>query len=235
MKILCTICARGGSQGVKNKNIKKLRGKPLIAHSISQAKQTTLFDKIVVSSDSLQIRQTALKWGASDVIERPAEMATSEAPKLPVIQHAVSMTEQKYETEYDYIVDLDATSPLRSAEDILIALKKLMANPEASNLVTACPARRSPYFNMLEMNAEGFVTLAKKGDTVIERRQDTPACYDMNASIYIWRRDALFNQNKVINERTLLYVMPEERSIYIDSLLDWKFVNLLARNRKDLA
>ncbi|EKD55397.1 MAG: hypothetical protein ACD_60C00010G0007 [uncultured bacterium] len=235
MKILCTICARGGSLGVKNKNIRILRGKPLIAHSILQAKKSNLFDLIVVSSDSKKIHQTAIAWGADYVIDRPKKLATAIAPKLPVIQHAMIQAEKHCGSLFDIIIDLDATSPLRTIEDIVESFNLFTEQPNANNLVTATPARRSPYFNMLEMNAEGFAKLVKKETRAIHRRQDAPSCYDMNASIYIWKRETLLNGEHTINDRTLLYIMPEERSIDIDSHLDWKFVSLLARGRKDLA
>src|SRR3990167_11204285 len=105
MKVLCTICARGGSVGVKNKNIRSLCKKPLIAHSIIQAKKTNLFSSIVVSSDSLKIREVSKKWGADHVIERPPELATATASKLPAIQHAVLEIEKLYHKKFDYIVD----------------------------------------------------------------------------------------------------------------------------------
>lgn len=234
MKILCTICARGGSVGVKNKNIRRLRGKPLIAHSIIQAKKSKLFNLVAISSDSPVILAVAKEWGADYMIDRPAEFSTSTAPKHPVIQHAVLAAEHHYGEKFDIVIDLDATSPLRLVDDIVEAFNLFVAHEDAINLVTACPSRRSPYFNMLEVSKEGYTKLVKKTDGLIQRRQDTPLCYDMNASIYVWSRDGLFEAKSALTDRTLLYIMPEERSIDIDSTLDWKFVNLLARSRKDL-
>jgi CMP-N,N'-diacetyllegionaminic acid synthase len=233
MKALCTICARGGSQGVKNKNLISLKRKPLIAHTILQAQQAGIFDVIAVSTDSTKIKNTAKKFGVTEIIDRPKEMATSTAPKLPAIQHAVRAMENKY-GRFDIIVDLDATSPLRSISDITDAFKLLMNHPTAENLVTAYPARRSPYFNMLEVGQEGFVKLAKNPENPVFRRQDSPLCYDMNASIYIWKRDPFFQNQQVITERTLLHIMPEERSIDIDSLLDLQLVRLLVKEREDI-
>ncbi len=235
MKILCTICARGGSTSVKNKNIRLLRGKPLIAHSIIQAKKSTLFDFIAVSSDSTKIRSISKKWGADYIIPRPAELATATISKIPAIQHAVLEAERAYGENFDLIVDLDATAPLRTIDDITTSLKLFIEHSHAENLVTACPARKSPYFNMLEINSDGFVNLVKKPSSSIHRRQDTPGCYDMNASIYIWKRNCLFHSQTAISDRTLLYIMPEERSFDIDSLLDWKIVKLLAKDRIDLS
>ena len=234
MKVLCTICARGGSTGVKNKNIRNLRGKPLIAHSIIQAKKSNLFPIIAVSSDSKKIRTISTKWGAHYAIPRPMELATAIISKLPAIQHAVLDTERFYNEKFDFIVDLDATAPLRTVDDIVTSFNRLIEHPTADNLVTACPARKSPYFNMLEMDSNGFAGLVKKPANLIHRRQDTPACYDMNASIYIWKRETLFQSKSVITDRTLLYIMPEERSIDIDTMLDWNVVKLLAKNRKDI-
>ena len=234
MKKICTICARGGSQGVKNKNIIPLCGKPLIAHTILQAKETGLFDVIAVSSDSKTIRDVALEWGADEVIERPAELATSTAGKLPVIQHAVTEIEQRKNTQFDVAVDLDATSPLRTVDDILQSVTLLMQSADATNLITGCHARRSPYFNLVERNKNGYVSLSKKTEVAVVRRQDAPICFDLNASIYVWKRNALFDYNAVILEHTLLFEMPEERSIDIDTPLDLKIVRMLAKNRQDL-
>lgn len=231
MKVLCTICARGGSQGVKNKNIRFIQGKPLIAHSILQAKKSHLFTAIAVSSDSNKILNVSKQWGANYLIKRPDELATSISPKMPAIQHAVLEAEQLHNNKFDFIIDLDATAPLRRVDDIINSFKMLAEHPTAENLVTACAARKSPYFNMLELGSNGFANLVKKNDTVIYRRQDTPKCYDMNASIYIWKRDALFNNKSAISDRTLLYVMPEECSIDIDTMLDFKFVKLMMKER----
>lgn len=234
MKVLCTICARGGSQGVKNKNILPLLGKPLIAHSILQAKKTGLFDCIAVSSDSKSIRDISLEWGIDEVIERPEELATSAAAKLPVIQHAVLEIEKRKNIQFDMIVDLDATSPLRTVNDISESFRYFIDHATASNLITGCVARRSPYFNLVEKNENGFVDLSKKSTIPIVRRQDAPACYDLNASIYIWRRQSLFDYTTVILDCTIIYEMPENRSIDIDTSLDFEIVQMLAKNRQDL-
>lgn len=234
MKKICTICARGGSQGVKNKNIISVCGRPLIAHTILQAKKSGLFDVIAVSSDSKEIRDVSLEWGADEVIERPADLATSTAAKVPVIRHAVSEIEKRKNTQYDIAVDLDATSPLRSVEDILQSVTLLMQNSSATNLITGCRARKSPYFNLVEKNKDGYVELSKKTKMIIVRRQDAPLCFDLNASIYVWKRNVLFDYNAVILEQTLLFEMPEERSIDIDTLLDLKIVRMLAKNRQDM-
>ena len=230
MKRICTICARGGSKGVENKNIRDFLGKPLLAHSIQQAKRADLFDVIAVSSDSQSILDIALKWGADIIVDRPAELATDVAAKLPVIQHCVAMAEKTIGVFGDVIVDLDATSPLRTVADIRGAVS-LLESSNVSNVITGAPSRRSPYFNLVELNQSGYVQLSKPVAQRIVRRQDAPQCFDMNASIYVWQRDALFRQSSIFDSDTMLYVMPEERSIDIDSELDFEIVEFLASKR----
>ncbi len=228
-KILCTICARGGSKGVKNKNIKMLHGKPLIAYTIEQAKQSGLFEHIVISTDSDEIAKIASKYGAEVFFKRDAKMASDTAGKLDVIKDAFVKSEEYYNTTFDYLVDLDATAPLRDVEDIVNSFKQFKENNN-DNLITAMPSRRSPYFNLVEVDKNAKVSLSKTLDSPILRRQDAPKSYDMNASIYIWKRETILTKNKLFLENTGLYVMPEERSIDIDSELDFKFVEFLIKN-----
>jgi post-translational flagellin modification protein B len=228
--ILCTICARGGSKGVKNKNTRELMGKPLIAYTIEQAKASKLFKYIVVSTDSDEIANIAKEYGAEVFFKRNAEMASDTAGKLDVIKDAFRRSEEYYNTTFDYLVDLDATAPLRNIEDIINSFKQFKEN-DNDNLITAMPSRRSPYFNLVEQDKNYNVYLSKKLETPILRRQDAPKTYDMNASIYIWKRDTILNENSIFLEKTGLYVMPEERSIDIDSELDFKFVEFLIREK----
>ena len=117
MKRLCSVCVRGGSKGVPNKNIRPLLGKPLLIHSLDQARESGLFNCIVVSSDSNEILQLAEEWGVDHAIERPEELATDFAAKLPVIQHCFQTAETLSGMTFDIAVDLDATSPLRNQAD----------------------------------------------------------------------------------------------------------------------
>lgn len=228
--ILCTICARGGSKGVKNKNIKELNGKPLIAYTIEQAKASGLFEHIVISTDSDDIANVAKEYGAEVFFKRSEEMASDTAGKLDVIKDAFKKSEKYYNKTFDYLIDLDATAPLRIVEDIINSFKQFKENNN-DNLITAMPSRRSPYFNLVEQDKDGKVYLSKKLDISVVRRQDAPKSYDMNASIYIWKRDIILNENSLFLEKTGLYVMPEERSIDIDNELDFKFVEFLMKEK----
>ncbi|MFC4322489.1 acylneuraminate cytidylyltransferase family protein [Litchfieldia salsa] len=231
---ICSICARGGSKGVNQKNIRSLLGEPLIAHSIKQAKASGLFDAIAVSSDSDEILTIAKNYGVDFLVRRPDALATDKAPKLPVIQHCLESVEAEINQTFDIIVDLDATSPLRSVDDIVQSVRMFESNLEATNLISGVSSRRNPYFNLVEMSQDGYVGLSKQLNQAIIRRQDSPRCFDMNASIYIWKRDSLVNSSSVFQSKTILYEMPEERSIDVDSELDFEWVSFLAMKRGEL-
>lgn len=230
MSMLCTICARGGSKGVKGKNVRPLLGKPLIAHSIAQAKATNLFAAVAVSSDSEEILAAALEWGADLVVRRPDELASDVAPKMPAIRHCLEEAERVLGQAFPIFADLDATSPLRLPEDIIGAVE-LLQRTGTSNVITGAPARRSPYFNLVEVDPTGVAHLSKILPNPVVRRQDGPRCFDMNASIYVWRRDAFLARPAVFYDDTMLFEMPEDRSVDIDSELDFEIVRLLMERR----
>jgi len=209
-----------------------LAGQPLIAYSIQQAKKSGLFRYVAVSSDSQVILDTAKQYGADLSILRPEEMATDTAAKLPAIRHCVTEAERQTGAAFDAVVDLDATSPLRFPEDIVGAFE-LLQTRQASNVITGAPARRSPYFNLVEVDVNGVVHLSKRLEKPVVRRQDAPKCYDMNASVYVWRRQSLMENEAIFQPGTVLYEMPEERSIDIDSVLDFDIVEYLMKRRAE--
>jgi len=227
---ICTICARGGSKGVKNKNIRELVGKPLIAYTLEHARACNLFDTIAVSSDSSEILDVADEYGADLLVKRPLELALDSSAKLPAIQHCVQYAEKNLVKRFGVVVDLDATSPLRLPEDIRGAVS-LLEKGDASNVITATPARRSPYFNLVELGNDGVVRLSKPVKNPIIRRQDSPKCFDMNASIYVWKHSVLFESYSLFNEGSRLFEMPEERSVDIDNELDFDIVEFLIKKR----
>lgn len=227
MTRICTICARAGSKGVPNKNLRSLGGKALIAHSIDQAHRSGLFDAVVVSSDSSTILDVARKSGADMVIVRPTEFATDAAAKVPAIRHSVVSAEAATGKRYETIVDLDVTAPLRWVADIVGAVQ-LLEDGDADSVVSAAPARRSPYFNIVELDDAGHVRLSKQLDEPIVRRQDAPASFDLNGSVYVWRRHALLHGLDVaIGMKTALFLMPPERSVDIDNEIDFLLVEAL--------
>ena len=228
---LCTICARGGSKGVPGKNLRPLAGRPLLDWSIVQAKASGLFAGIAVSSDSDAILKAALQAGADLAVRRPDALATDAAPKVPAILHALEEAARRLAIAPDILVDLDATSPLRLPSDIVGAVE-LLQSSGASSVITGSRSRRSPYFNLVEERPDGSVGLSKPPAVAIERRQDAPRTFDMNASIYVWRVDRFRAQPAVFYPDTRLFEMPQERSIDIDSELDFRVVSLLFGDRQ---
>jgi N-acylneuraminate cytidylyltransferase/CMP-N,N'-diacetyllegionaminic acid synthase len=218
---------------VPRKNLRILRGKPLIAHSVEQARRSGLFEAVAISSDSDEILNAARQFGADILVRRPAELSTDSSAKVPAIRHCVQSAEDQLGRQFPVFVDLDATSPLRKAEDIIGAVR-LLEDRGVSNVITGAPARRSPYFNLVELDATGVVRVSKSLPQQIVRRQDAPRCYDMNASIYVWRRDIFFRNPAVFYDDTLLFEMPEERSVDIDSELDFEIVQMLMSKEERL-
>ena len=224
MKILGTICARGGSKGVKNKNIKLLVGKPLIAYTVEYLKNWGKANSIICSTDSEKIAEIAKKYGAEVPFIRPKELASDHASKLDVLRHAVKFCEEKKNIKYDAIVDLDPTAPLRRKKYLEEAIDKF-ANKNVYNLYSVTKARKNPYFNMVEVDEKGYAHICKKSNVV--RRQDAKEVFEMNASIYIYNRDFLMKTKTLHSDKTIIYEMPEIASVDIDKELDFMFIEFL--------
>lgn len=230
MSTIATICARGGSTGVPGKNVRLLLGKPLIVYTIEQAFACPQIDGVYVSTDDEKIAAVARAAGAKVPFRRPEELATSVAPKIPVIRHLVEWIERAGVRPHR-IVDLDPTSPLRDLTDIQTCLNLL--DSETDVVITGYEAEKNPYFNMVEIGPDGNVDLVKKPARRVEARQEAPSVYAMNASIYVWHRETL--DKEFWNGRTRLHIMPRERSIDIDTPLDFMMVELLMKEKRGIA
>ena len=221
MKVLCVICARSGSKGIKNKNLTNFFGKPLISHTINQAKKIK-FTNIVVSTDSKKISKISgykYSW-----FLRSKKLSGDKISKIKVIVDALSKSEKKFKIKYDVVIDLDVTSPLRLEKDIRKAMK-IFIKKNYDNIFSVCEASRNPYFNMVEIiNKKVCLSKNKK---VFYSRQTAPQVYDMNAAIYIWKRDILLKNKSLFSKKTGIYIMPKNRSIDIDDKLDYKIVKFL--------
>jgi CMP-N,N'-diacetyllegionaminic acid synthase len=231
-KISCSICARGGSKGIKGKNHKNIFGKPLVVWTVEQAIKSKIFDHVILSTDCEQIAKAGQAAGAEVFFKRDPQLAQDHSGKIPVIRDAFQRIEAHFKTKYPIHVDLDVTSPLRTSQDIIDAVKLFLKN-DWDNLLTGMPSRRSPYFNLVEDIGGQQIKLSKETTHPIIRRQDSPICYDLNASIYIWKRDVLLKSDSVYNEKTGIFVMPEERSIDIDNEIDFAFCEFLLKRRAE--
>lgn len=229
--ILITICARGGSKGIPGKNIKIMNGKPLIAYTIETAiKFSKLHNvQIALSTDSIDIKNTAEKFGLKTDYVRPADLATDSAGKLPVIKDVMNYHEKLNNITFDFVIDLDITSPLRTIEDLETALNDLIANSEAVNLFSVSKAHRNPYFNMVEEQPDGFYYLVKNGNFLT--RQSSPKVYDLNASFYIFKRHFFETYNSAMTPKSIIYNVPHV-CFDLDEPLDFEFLEFLLKNKK---
>ena len=226
MAVIATVCTRAGSKGVPGKNTRPLLGKPLMLWTIEQALAAPSIDAVYVSTDSEQMAALAVTAGASVLGLRPPELAGDRVSKVDVIQDLVARVVASG-VEVDTVVDLDATSPLREIADIESAIALL--DEDCDVVITGCPADKNPYFNMVEERPDGTVGLVKPPARGVTSRQSAPPVYAMNASIYVWRLASL--ALGLWEGRPRLYVMPPERSVDVDTPLDWELVQILMRRR----
>lgn len=234
MNILITICARGGSKGIPGKNIKPIAGKTLISYSIEVAKKFAekYNAKIAVSTDDNDIKLAAEVCGIFTDYIRPDFLATDTAGKFDTIKDLVIYEESLQGYKYDYILDLDVTSPLRTLEDLELAFE-IISNSEAITLFSVNPASRNPYFNMVEQKENGFYSLIKTNhDGSALTRQSAPKVYDLNASFYWYKRvflDSTFRT--AITDKSLIYVM-DHICFDLDHPIDFTFMEFLLQNNK---
>lgn len=221
---LAIIPARSGSKGIKDKNIINLKGKPLIAYTIETAKESQIFDEIMVSTDSLKIAEISKSFGAKVPFLRPKELATDNAKSLDVILHALNYYINK-NIEFDYFVLLQPTSPLRNSKDIKDAVN-LLFERNANSVVSVCETEHSPLWsNTLpeDLSLANFIKQEVKNIP----RQELPKYYRVNGAIYISQVDFFIREKDFYGEKSYAYIMPPERSIDIDNLVDLKLAEIL--------
>ena len=222
---LAIIPARGGSKGVKNKNIKRLNGKPLIYYTIRVAKKAKCIDRVIVSTDSEEIKKIALKFGAEVSFLRPRNLSTDKTPMYPVIRHALEFLEKKGE-RFNIIVVLQPTSPLRRAIDIQQAIAKLIKTG-ADSIASVCLSEHSPFWMKVIKQGKIYPIIKSRQ---YSRRQDLPKVYRLNGAIYITKRDVLKKQKRILGANTQAFVMPVENSIDINTGLEFKIAAITLRD-----
>ena len=227
-KILCLISARGGSVGIKNKNISNFCGKPLISWSINQAKRSKILDNIHVSTDSIKIAKIAQKYGAEIPFLRKKNLANTNTSKFLVWKDALLQIEKQKKIKYDYFFDLDCTNPLRSVSDIDNMIRSFFKNSKNIDaLITVCHSRKNPYFNMLEKDELNFLKPSKKIKKWPTSRQTSPQVYDQVASMYLLKTNFLRKKTKLYDGNIKGYLLKEYQNFDIDSQLDFKIISFL--------
>jgi len=233
MRVLGVIPARGGSKGIPRKNIRKANGKPLIAYTLEASQQSTLLTDCVVSSDDQEIISVARDFGGYAPFVRPAKLATDQASSIDVVLHATKFMEQLRKGSYDVIVMLQVTAPLRTGQDIDQAIEMLKTS-STDSIVSVCRVDDPHPGKMLQIENDRLKPLIPGWWKELSRRQDLPPVYFLNGALYCVKRDVLINQKSIWGNSTRPYVMPPERSVNIDSILDfYLFETLLKLDRSE--
>jgi len=225
--MVAIIPARGGSKSLPRKNIKLLNDKPLIYYTINEAKKSKYLYRLFVSTEDSEISETAKKCGA-EVIERPAELARDDMPSFLVFQHAIRYLEEIENLYPDVVVALQPTSPCRIVEDIDGAIEKFLG-ADCDTVVGVCEVEHPPHW-MYTLEGDRMKPVIPGGEKVL-RRQDAPQVYRLNGAVYVIKRDVIMKESRVLGNDTRAYVMPPERSIDIDTELDFKFSDVLMKER----
>lgn len=225
-KVLCLICARGGSKGVPKKNIKPLGGRPLIVWSIRTALQCSFIDRVVISTDSKEIANIAMHYGAEVPFIRPAELAEDNSPEWLSWQHALKKIEEADQFRADYLIVLPPTSPFRSHEDVEQGFE-LIKEEDVDMVISVTHSGRNPYFNMVELDSDGFAYLSKMPEQRVFRRQDAPQVFDMTTALYATRTDHVLHANGVFDGKVKAVLISEIRALDIDTETNFKFAEFL--------
>lgn len=208
-----------------------LNGRPLISYTVETALNCSLLNDVIVSTDSDAIADAAKEGGIKTVIQRPAELASDTASKWPVFIHAVQEYENLTGKKVDYLVDMDVTVPLKTSKDIDGAIKMALNDTEAEVIITGYDPERNPYFNMMEIGADGFAHIVKQSEKPIVRRQDAPVVYSLTPAAYVVKTEVFFKVEHWSQAKCKIYPIPRERAIDIDTEIDFTIVEFLINHQ----
>lgn len=231
MRIVAYIFARGGSKGLPNKNIKLFAGKPLISWSISHALSIKRIDRVVVSTDSIEIADISLKYGAEVPFIRPANLSKDESPEWLAWRHALEYEKDTLGLYPDLMLSIPTTSPLRIPLDIENCINAFDKN-FTDMVISVTEARRNPYFNMVKLRENDFAELIINDNKTIFHRQDAIEAYDMTTVCYAADPIFVMKKDSIFEGRVKAVKVPPERSIDIDSQLDFDMAEFLFLNSK---
>jgi len=228
MKNMAIIPARSGSKGLKDKNIKLLNGKPLLAYSIEAAQESGLFEEVMVSTDSEEYAKIARQWGANVPFLRPAELSNDTASSWDAVKYVI---ERYIElgVEFDTVALLQPTSPLRSSADIVKGYE-IMEKKSANSVIAVCEAEHSPlWMNTLPKNRSmaGFI----RPEIANTPRQRIPTYYRINGALYIVKVEFLMNFKDIYSHKSYALIMDKESSVDIDDIFDFKIAGLILKER----
>ena len=233
MKISAFIFARSGSKGVPGKNIRSFAGKPLIAWSIEQALAVKSIDEVIVSTDSEEIASIALEYGAKIPFIRPKDLATDDSPEWLSWRHALGSIQDIRGALPELMVSIPTTSPLRLPDDIQGSIDEFLAH-DCDAVITTTEAHNSPYFNMIKLKENNEAELVISPNLLLAGRQKAPKVYNMTTVAYVIRPEFVLNHNSIFEGRVRAVNIPVERSIDIDTVLDFNIAEYLFILRKKI-
>jgi len=225
--VLAIITARGGSKGLPGKNIKPLAGKPLLAWTIEAARQSRYITRLILSSDDADIIRTAQAWGCEVPFVRPPELATDQSSAADAIIHAMSQLPR-----HDFVVILQPTSPLRQGADIDACLELCLTHDAQAAVSVKAASDKPPYWHC-RLGAQHQLEPLFPELLTHTNRQALPPTYLPNGAVYVSRWQAFLERKTCYHEQALGYVMPEERSVDIDTQADFNLAE--QRLRQHLA
>jgi CMP-N,N'-diacetyllegionaminic acid synthase len=220
LRLLAVIPARGGSKSIPRKNIKPFAGKPLLSWTIDAALKVSKISRVIVSTDDIEISQIARRHGAEVPFLRPSELAQDQTAGVYSLLHALEQL-----PDFDGVLLLQPTSPLRTADDIA-GLIDLALESGSDSIVSVSKVNKHPFW-MYTIQADKSLHPFCNGGDAVNRRQDLPDVYSLNGAIYFVRSSWVLEKKTLIGQNTLGYVMPEERSIDIDTMFDWRVAEIM--------
>jgi N-acylneuraminate cytidylyltransferase len=226
MNVTGLICARGGSKGVPNKNLRIFAGKPLIYWTVKQALETIEIREVYVSTDSEEIAEVARAAGAKIPFLRPSDLSTDKSPEIDTWKHAVSFLEEKLQVHSDTIAVLPCTSPLRLPIDVSNCIQ-LRQTKNADIAVSMCESERNPYFNMVQKSADGTIQVLMQQSKQVSRRQDAPVVYDLTTVAYAFDPRYIRTATSIFEGKVVGIEVPRERAMDIDTMLDFEIAEYL--------
>ena len=225
------IFCRGGSKGVPRKNLRPIAGKSLLGYAVEVALDSKSLQRVIVSTDDHEIAEAAISYGAEVPFLRPVELAQDHSPELDAWQHALKFLENEHHNpQIDVFVSVPTTTPLRLSIDIDRCVDTLIQS-QADIVLTIKKTTRNPYFNMIERNSQGKWELCKRTSGEVNQRQSAPEVFEITTVAYAARPAYIMSTDSLLDGKIEGCIIPEERTIDIDSEYDLLIAELLMQKR----
>ena len=225
MEILTIICARGNSKEVKNKNIKLFNKKPLIYYSIKEALKSKYISEVYVSTDSKKISNLSKKFGAKIEFIRSNKLSRDGTPEILVWRDAIKKIQKIKNKKYSHICILPVTSPLRITKDIDETIK-IYRKKKVDGVLCITKSSKNPYFNIVKLDKNNLKPLFPSNKKIFNR-QNAPKTYDVTTVAYVMNTNFILKTSHILNGKLAYNIIPKERSIDIDDIIDFKLAELL--------